>query len=126
MTVTVYEPAEPTQFHITSHRFLFVLHDAVQRVIMDAVFQAAQELLPTQITNFEPGAIDANGYPLDVLRVFRLSKMAMDALGGQVDLLSADMTQFFTAAGAVGVYGNDSSVIASEIARIQSNKAPAD
>jgi hypothetical protein len=120
------DPVVPPETHrwIGSHRFLFTLHSFEQQVLMDAVHTAAMGLTPAQILNFEDGAVDGNGYPLAVLRVFRLAYEMMDKLGGQVDLLSGNMDAFLQAASAVGLYGDTSEEIAAEIARIKSDTAP--
>jgi len=123
-TWTAPEPETPSHRWIGSHRFLFTLHSFEQQVLMDAVHTAAMGLTPAQILNFEDGAVDGNGYPLAVLRVFRLAYEMMDKLGGQVDLLSANMDAFLQAASAVGLYGDTSEEIAAEIARIKSDTAP--
>ena len=116
---------EPISRWIGSHRFLFTLHAFEQQVLMDAVHTAAMGLTPAQILNFDPGAVDGNGYPLAALRVFRLAYEMMDKLGGQVDLLSGNMDAFLQAASAIGLYGDTGEEIAAEIARIKSDTAPA-
>ena len=126
MTVRVFPSSEPapTTRWIESYRFLFQLHDITQQVIIDAVHTAAMGLTPAQILDFTPGAVDSNGYPLAVLRVFRFAYEQMDKLGGRVDLLSADLNTFFTAASAVGIYGATPEAIAAELARIKSDTRP--
>jgi hypothetical protein len=124
-TWTAPEPVAETHRWIGSHRFLFTLHSFEQQVLMDAVHTAAMGLTPAQILNFEDGAVDGNGYPLAVLRVFRLGYEMMDKLGGQIDLLSSACNTFLQAASAVGLYGDTSEEIAAEIARIKSDTAPA-
>jgi hypothetical protein len=122
---TAPQPApEPTSLWIGSHRFLFTLHALEQQIMIDAVHTAAMGLTPAQILNFEDGAVDGNGYPLAVLRVFRLAYEMMERLGGQVDLLSANLNSFLQAGSAVGIYGDTGEEIAAEIARIKSDTAP--
>lgn len=123
-TWTAPEPVAETSRWIGSHRFLFSLHSFEQQVMMDAVHTAAMSLAPAEILNFTDGAVDANGYPLAALRVFRLAYEMMDKLGGQIDLMSANMDAFLQAASVVGLYGDTSEEIAAEIARIKSNTAP--
>jgi hypothetical protein len=123
-TWTAPEPVAETSRWIGSHRFLFTLHSLEQQFMIDAVHTAAMGLTPAQILNFEDGAVDGNGYPLAVLRVFRLAYEQMDKLGGQVDLMSANLSTFLQAAAAVGIYGDTSEEIAAEIARIKSDTAP--
>ena len=118
------EPAAETSRWIGSHRFLFTLHSFEQQVLMDAVHTAAMGITPAQILNFDPGAVDGNGYPLAALRVFRLAYEMMDKLGGNVDLLSGNMDAFLQAAGAVGIYGDTGEEIAAEITRIKADRAP--
>ena len=125
MTVTVIPSPAPTSRWIGSHRFLFTLHSLEQQFMIDAVHTAAMGLTPAQILNFEDGAVDGNGYPLAVLRVFRLAYEMMERLGGQVDLLSANLNSFLQAGSAVGIYGDTGEEIAAEIARIKSDTAPA-
>ena len=124
MSVTVYPAPPETSLWIGSHRFLFTLHTIEQQIMMDAVHSAALQLTPAQILNFEPGAVDVHGWPLEVLRIFRLAYEQMDKLGGQVDLLSAQMDAFLQAASVLGIYGNGEE-IAAEIARVKSNTPPA-
>jgi hypothetical protein len=124
-TWTAPEPETPSHRWIGSHRFLFTLHSLEQQFMIDAVHTAALGLLPAQILNFDPGAVDSNGYPLAALRVFRLAYEQMDKLGGQVDLMSANLSTFLQAAAAVGIYGDTSEEIAAEMARIVSNTPPA-
>ena len=124
MTVTVYPAAEPTERWVTTYRFLFQLHSLEQQIMIDAVHTAALALSPSQILNLDPQATDANGYPLQVLRVFRIAYEIMDKLGGRVDLLSADLGTFFQAASAVGIYGETGEQITAEIARIKSDTRP--
>ena len=121
---TAPEPETPSHRWIGSHRFLFTLHSLEQQFMIDAVHTAAMGLTPAQILNFEDGAVDGNGYPLAVLRVFRLAYEMMDKLGGQVDLLSGNMDAFLQAAAAVGIYGDTTEEIEAEIARIKSDTAP--
>jgi hypothetical protein len=125
MTVTVIPAATEAHRWIGSHRFLFTLHSLEQQIMIDAVHTAALGLVPSQILNFDPGAVDANGYPLAVLRVFRLAYEQMDKLGGQVDLMSANLTTFLQAAAAVGIYGDTTPEIQAEMVRIVSNTPPA-
>lgn len=124
-TWTAPEPVAETSRWIGSHRFLFTLHGFEQQVLMDAVHTAAMGLTPAQILDFTPNAVDGNGYPLAALRVFRLAYEMMDKLGGQIDLLSANMDAFLQAASAVGLYGDTGEEIAAEIARIKLDTAPA-
>jgi len=122
MTVKPFSIAPPeTTRYITSYRLLFQLHTVPQQIQLDAIKSAADALTPSQIGNMTPGATDANGYPLDALRVIRLAYQQMQALGGRVDLLSQEMTVFFTVAGLLGLYGETSEEIAAEIARIQAD-----
>jgi len=123
-TWTAPEPETPSHRWIGSHRFLFTLHSLEQQFMIDAVHTAAMGLTPAQILNFEDGAVDGNGYPLAVLRVFRLAYEQMDKLGGQVDLMSANLSTFLQAAAAVGIYGDTSEEIEAEMARIKSDTAP--
>lgn len=123
-TWTAPEPVAETSRWIGSHRFLFTLHATEQQFLMDAVHTAAMGLTPAQILDFTPNAVDGNGYPLAALRVFRLAYEMMDKLGGNVDLLSANMDAFLQAASAVGLYGDTGEEIAAEIARIKSDTAP--
>ena len=126
MTVTVYPVTPPTETRwVKSYRFLFQLHDKEQQVILLAVEKAADAMTPGQSVDMTPGATDASGYPLAVLRVFAIAYQMMDALGGQVDLLSPDMNEFFQAASAIGMYGDTPEAIAAEIARIKSDTLPA-
>ena len=124
-TWTAPEPVPETSRWIGSHRFLFTLHSLEQQFMIDAVHTAALGLLPAQILNFDPGAVDSNGYPLAALRVFRLAYEQMDKLGGQLDLMSANLNAFLQAAAAVGIYGDTSEEIEAEMARIVSNTPPA-
>ena len=126
MTVRVFPSSEPapTERHVTSYRLLFQLHTAMQQIQLDAAKSAADALTPSQIADFTTGAVDANRYPLDALRVIRISYQQMTALGGKVDLLSSGMSVFFAAAGLIGIYGATSADIAAEIARIQSDTLP--
>lgn len=117
-------PPTPTERWVTTYRFLFQLHDLTQQVMIDAVHTAAMALGPSQILDFDPQSTDANGYPLQVLRVFRLAYEQMDKLAGRVDLLSADLNTFFQAAAAVGIYGETGEQITAEIARIKSDTRP--
>ena len=89
-----------------------------------SVHTAAMALSPSQILNLDPQATDANGYPLAVLRVFRIAYEMMDKLGGRVDLLSSDLATFFQADAAVGIYGETGEQITAEIARIKSDTRP--
>lgn len=125
MTVRVFPTTdEPlTSLWVGSHRFLFSLHTPEQQVMMDAIHSAALQLTPSQILDTDPMATDAHGWPLAVLRVFRIAYEQMDKLGGQVDLLSAPMDLFLQAAAAVGIYGNGEEIPA-EIARVKSNTPP--
>lgn len=124
MTVTVYPAPPETERWVTTYRFLFQLHSLEQQVMIDAVHTAAMALTPSQILNLDPQATDANAYPLQVLRVFRIAYEMMDKLGGRVDLLSADLATFFQAAAAVGIYGETGEQITAEIARIKSDTRP--
>ena len=118
------QPAAETSRWIEAYRFLFRLHDPEQQVMMDAVHSAGLSLTPAQIVNFDPGAVDAYGYPLSVLRVFRIAYEQMDHLGGRVDLLSQDMAGFFAAAASVGIYGNTPEEQQAEIDRVKADKVP--
>ncbi|HAH10226.1 MAG TPA: hypothetical protein DCL48_09005 [Alphaproteobacteria bacterium] len=125
MTVTVYPSPPETSRWIGSHRFLFTLHTLEQQIMMDAVHSAAIQLTPAQILNFDEGAVDPHGWPLEVLRVFRLAYEQMDKLGGQIDLMSSQLATFLQAASVLGIYGSTEQEIAAEIARITSNTPPA-
>lgn len=127
MTVTVipYTPPVETERWVSAYRFLFQLHTIEQQFIMSAVRAAALALTPAQFLNMDPEAVDANGYPLTVLKVFSLAYDQMERLGGRLDLLSADLATYFTAASAIGLYGDTSEEIAAEIARIKSDTRPA-
>lgn len=109
---------------VEAYRFLFRLHDMEQQILMDAVHSAALSLTPAQIVNFEPDAVDSNGYPLHVLRVFRIAYEQMDRLGGRVDLLSNDMGSFLNAAAAVGIYGDTDESQQAEIDRVRADRVP--
>lgn len=125
MTVTVI-PTEPeTTRWVTAYRFLFQLHTLEQQFIISAVRSAAVALTPAQFLDMTPGAVDANGYPLAVLRVFSLAYDQMERLGGRIDLLSADLANYFLAASAIGLYGDTPQEIAAEIDRIKSDTRPA-
>jgi hypothetical protein len=125
MNVIVIPAAPETHRWIGSHRFLFTLHSLQQQIMIDAVHTAALGLTPAQILNFDQGAVDANGWPLDVLRVFRLAYEQMDKLGGNIDLMSANLSTFLQAAAAIGIYGDTTEEINAEMARIVSNTPPA-
>ena len=109
---------------VESYRFLFRLHDMEQQILMDAVHSAALGLTPAQIVNPDPDAVDAYGYPLSVLKVFRIAYEQMDRLGGQVDLLSRDIDLFFAAAASVGIYGDTEEEQQAEIGRIKADRVP--
>lgn len=121
MSVTVIPVAPATSLWVGAHRFLFTLHSLEQQVLIDAVHTAAMGLTPAQILDFTENAVDDNGYPLAVLRVFRLAFEQMERLGGNVDLLSVSMDTFLQAASAVDIYGDTSEEITAEIARIKAN-----
>jgi len=124
MTVTVYPAPEPTERWVSSYRFLFQLHSIEQQFIMSAVRAAALALTPAQFLDMDPRAVDANGYPLMVLKVWSLAYDQMERLSGRVDLLSPDLATYFQAASAIGLYGDTPEEIAAEIARIQSDTRP--
>jgi hypothetical protein len=117
-------PPEPTIREVDSYRFLFQLHTVPQQIRLDAIRAAASVLTSEQISNFNPEAVDNNGYPLAVLRVVRLSYQQMERLGGKLDLLSQNMDVFLGAISSVGVYGETSEQITAEIARIKSDTLP--
>ena len=124
VTVIPYTPPEETTLWIGSHRFLFTLHTLQQQLMMHAVHSAALQLTPAQVFNFEFGGVDANGFPLDTLRAFIIGYEQMDKLGGQIDLMSANLDTFLQAASLVGIYGATPQEIAAEIARVKSNTPP--
>ena len=117
-------PPAPTSRWVSSYRFLFELHSVPQKIFLDALKQAAENLSPAQIIDMTPGAVDANGFGLDGLRIVRLAYQQMQELKGQVDLLSTDIDIFFAGVASLGLYGEDSPTIAAEIARIKSNTLP--
>ena len=118
------EPVPGTTKWVEAYRFLFRLHDMEQQILMDAVHSAALGLTPAQIVNPDPDAVDAYGYPLSVLKVFRIAYEQMDRLGGQVDLLSRDIDLFFAAAASVGIYGDTEEEQQAEIGRIKADRVP--
>ena len=118
------EPVAETSRWVETYRFLFRLHDTDQQILMDAVHVAALSLTPAQIVNPDPDAVDGNGYPLSVLKVFRIAYEQMDRLGGQVDLLSRDIDLFFAAAASVGIYGDTEEEQQAEIGRIKADRVP--
>lgn len=124
MTVRVYPAPPETERWVSTYRFLFQLHSLEQQVLIDAVHTAAISLVPSQILNFTASAVDGNGYPLAVLRVFRLAYEQMDRLQDRVDLLSADLGYFLQAASAIGIYGDTPEEITAEIGRIRSDERP--
>ena len=117
-------PPEPAELYVTRYRFLFRLHSVMQRITLDVIQTAAANLTPTQIADMTPGATDVNGFGLDALRIIRIARQQMEALGDRVDLLSTDIDIFFAAASALGLYGTTSPEITAEIYRIKSNTLP--
>ena len=117
-------PPEPTERWVSSFRFLFELHDVMQRVQLDAFTSAAKALTLSQIINMDPEAVDTNGIPITALRIIRLAYEQMERLNNRVDLLSHNMTVFFAAVSSLGIYGQTSEEITAEIARIQSDTPP--
>ena len=118
------KPVAETSRWVETYRFLFRLHDTDQQILMDAVHVAALSLTPAQIVNPDPDAVDGNGYPLSVLKVFRLAYEQMDRLNGRIDLLSQDMDVFLQAAAAVGIYGDTEEEQQAEIGRIKADRVP--
>ena len=114
----------PTSLWISSYRLLFQLHTVPQKIFLDALKKAAEDLSPAQIIDMTPGAVDANGFGLDGLRIVRLAYQQMQELNSRVDLLSTDIDIFFAGVASLGLYGEDSPTIAAEIARIKSNTLP--
>lgn len=126
MTINVvpFSESPVATLYVKRYRFLFQLHSVQQQITLDAIQTAADNLTPAQIGDMTPGATDANGFSLDALRVIRIARQQMEALGDRVDLLSPDMDIFFAAAAALGLYGTTSPEIAAEIARIKSDTLP--
>ena len=124
MTVTVIPSKPDTERWVSAYRFLFQLHTIEQQFIMSAVRAAALALTPAQFLDMDQQAVDDNGYPLVVLKVFSLAYDQMERLSGRVDLLSADLATYFQAASAIGLYGDTQQEIAAEIARIKSDTRP--
>ena len=122
--IHVTTPSVPTSLWISSYRFLFQLHTVPQKIFLDALKKAAEDLSPAQIIDMTPGAVDANGFGLDGLRIVRLAYQQMQELNSRVDLLSTDIDIFFAGVASLGLYGEDSPTIAAEIARIKSNTLP--
>lgn len=116
----------PTSLWIDFNRFMFELHTAEQRLVIDAAKAEADALSAPDITGLAVDAtpLSANGYPVYYLAVIRQAYQQKDALNNRVDLLSDDMQAALDAFTACGVYGTDPDAIAAEIARIKSNTEP--
>jgi hypothetical protein len=127
MTIKVYpiDLSNPTLW-VNFNRFMFELHTSTQRLAVDAAKAEADKLASTDLTGLatNPSTVTSNGYPIYYLAVIRQAYQQKDALNNRVDLLSTDLGAALDAFTACGVYGTDSAIIASEIARIKSNAEP--